>query len=178
MPVLIVLLRVGSQVSFIVSPCPRNKTFLSFSNALLVGWVAWALPTNLLMQKFPLNKYLAVNVRIHLSLGSTLLMVRADIFLGSTAHGTGCKSQLHRIGRSTYPLWRGGGYSRPSIRTDHSNMVYPCPATHENRLLVYVCDFRYSLSRRLLISGQGQRFRNRSWRFVRLWDRACKPRFL
>ncbi|KAK7021815.1 hypothetical protein VNI00_017259 [Paramarasmius palmivorus] len=27
-----------------------------------VGWLAWALPTNLLMQKFPLNKYLAANI--------------------------------------------------------------------------------------------------------------------
>ncbi len=36
--------------------------FFTFHAA--VGWLAWALPTNLLMQKFPLNKYLAANVNI------------------------------------------------------------------------------------------------------------------
>ncbi|KAJ7460643.1 MFS general substrate transporter [Mycena latifolia] len=32
------------------------------SSLFYFGWVAWALPTNLLMQKFPLNKYLAINI--------------------------------------------------------------------------------------------------------------------
>ncbi|KAG7096489.1 hypothetical protein E1B28_003919 [Marasmius oreades] len=32
------------------------------SSLFYFGWLAWALPTNLLMQKFPLNKYLAVNI--------------------------------------------------------------------------------------------------------------------
>ncbi|KAJ7924133.1 major facilitator superfamily domain-containing protein [Mycena leptocephala] len=32
------------------------------SSLFYFGWVAWALPTNLLMQKFPLNKYLAFNI--------------------------------------------------------------------------------------------------------------------
>jgi MFS family permease len=32
------------------------------SSIFYFGWLAWALPTNLLMQKFPLNKYLAFNI--------------------------------------------------------------------------------------------------------------------
>ncbi|TFK46759.1 MFS general substrate transporter [Heliocybe sulcata] len=32
------------------------------SSLFYFGWLGWALPTNLLMQKFPLNKYLAVNI--------------------------------------------------------------------------------------------------------------------
>ncbi|KAJ7600577.1 MFS general substrate transporter [Mycena floridula] len=32
------------------------------SSLFYFGWLAWAMPTNLLMQKFPLNKYLAVNI--------------------------------------------------------------------------------------------------------------------
>lgn len=32
------------------------------SSLFYFGWLAWALPTNLLMQKFPLNKYLAINI--------------------------------------------------------------------------------------------------------------------
>jgi len=53
-----------------------------------VGWVAWALPTNLLMQKFPLNKYLAFNVRSsapsashHLSIPFLRMFVSIQIFL-------------------------------------------------------------------------------------------------
>ena|SRR6267154_2976432 len=37
------------------------------SSVFYFGWVGWALPTNLLMQKFPLGKYLAVNVSRSLS---------------------------------------------------------------------------------------------------------------
>ncbi|KAF9458833.1 MFS general substrate transporter [Collybia nuda] len=43
------------------------------SSLFYFGWVAWALPTNLLMQKFPLNKYLAVNIM----LWGILLMAQA-----------------------------------------------------------------------------------------------------
>ncbi|KAJ7257958.1 MFS general substrate transporter [Mycena haematopus] len=32
------------------------------SSLFYFGWLAWALPTNLMMQKFPLNKYLAANI--------------------------------------------------------------------------------------------------------------------
>ncbi|KAF9024585.1 MFS general substrate transporter [Hymenopellis radicata] len=32
------------------------------SSVFYFGWLAWALPTNFLMQKFPLNKYLAFNI--------------------------------------------------------------------------------------------------------------------
>ncbi|KAJ7230726.1 MFS general substrate transporter, partial [Mycena pura] len=32
------------------------------SSLFYFGWLAWALPTNMLMQKFPLNKYLAFNI--------------------------------------------------------------------------------------------------------------------
>ncbi|KAK0470228.1 uncharacterized protein EV420DRAFT_1258004, partial [Desarmillaria tabescens] len=32
------------------------------SSIFYFGWLTWALPTNLLMQKFPLNKYLAANI--------------------------------------------------------------------------------------------------------------------
>ncbi|KAF9268407.1 MFS general substrate transporter [Marasmius fiardii PR-910] len=43
------------------------------SSLFYFGWVAWALPTNILMQKFPLNKYLAVNI----FLWGVLLMAQA-----------------------------------------------------------------------------------------------------
>ncbi|KAJ7113689.1 MFS general substrate transporter [Mycena crocata] len=43
------------------------------SSLFYFGWVAWALPTNLLMQKFPLNKYLAFNIFIW----GALLMAQA-----------------------------------------------------------------------------------------------------
>jgi hypothetical protein len=33
------------------------------SSLFYFGWLAWAVPTNVLMQKFPLAKYLAINVR-------------------------------------------------------------------------------------------------------------------
>ncbi|KAJ7623484.1 MFS general substrate transporter [Roridomyces roridus] len=38
-----------------------------------VGWLGWAIPTNMLMQKFPLNKYLAVNIFVW----GVLLMAQA-----------------------------------------------------------------------------------------------------
>ncbi|KAJ7850067.1 MFS general substrate transporter [Mycena olivaceomarginata] len=38
-----------------------------------VGWLGWAIPTNLLMQKFPLNKYLAANIFVW----GALLMAQA-----------------------------------------------------------------------------------------------------
>ncbi|KAJ7493418.1 MFS general substrate transporter [Mycena galericulata] len=45
----------------------RRRDFLFLpqnwlSSLFYFGWLAWALPTNLLMQKFPLNKFLAVNI--------------------------------------------------------------------------------------------------------------------
>ncbi|PBL04216.1 MFS general substrate transporter [Armillaria gallica] len=43
------------------------------SSIFYFGWLAWALPTNLLMQKFPLNKYLAANI----FLWGILLMAQA-----------------------------------------------------------------------------------------------------
>lgn len=43
------------------------------SSLFYFGWVAWALPTNLLMQKFPLGKYLAINIFIW----GVLLMAQA-----------------------------------------------------------------------------------------------------
>ncbi|KAJ7849435.1 MFS general substrate transporter [Mycena leptocephala] len=43
------------------------------SSLFYFGWVAWALPTNLLMQKFPLNKYLAFNIFVW----GALLMAQA-----------------------------------------------------------------------------------------------------
>ncbi|KAJ7918787.1 MFS general substrate transporter [Mycena leptocephala] len=43
------------------------------SSLFYFGWVAWALPTNMLMQKFPLNKYLAFNIFIW----GALLMAQA-----------------------------------------------------------------------------------------------------
>ncbi|KAJ7636091.1 MFS general substrate transporter [Mycena polygramma] len=43
------------------------------SSLFYFGWLAWALPTNLLMQKFPLNKYLAFNIFIW----GALLMAQA-----------------------------------------------------------------------------------------------------
>ena len=55
--------RAGFQAFSIVRLCIQNNERTT-SKPSLVGWVAWALPTNLLMQKFPLNKYLAINVRL------------------------------------------------------------------------------------------------------------------
>ncbi|KAJ7173761.1 MFS general substrate transporter [Mycena filopes] len=43
------------------------------SSLFYFGWLGWALPTNLLMQKFPLNKYLAFNIFIW----GALLMAQA-----------------------------------------------------------------------------------------------------
>jgi MFS family permease len=43
------------------------------SSLFYFGWLAWALPTNMLMQKFPLNKYLAFNI----FLWGVLLMAQA-----------------------------------------------------------------------------------------------------
>ncbi|KAJ3789806.1 MFS general substrate transporter [Lentinula aff. detonsa] len=43
------------------------------SSLFYFGWLGWALPTNLLMQKFPLNKYLAFNI----FLWGVLLMAQA-----------------------------------------------------------------------------------------------------
>ncbi|KAK1234924.1 hypothetical protein PQX77_001865 [Marasmius sp. AFHP31] len=43
------------------------------SSLFYFGWLAWAFPTNLLMQKFPVNKYLAVNI----FLWGVLLMAQA-----------------------------------------------------------------------------------------------------
>ncbi|KAH8824645.1 MFS general substrate transporter [Flagelloscypha sp. PMI_526] len=43
------------------------------SSLFYFGWLAWALPANILMQKFPLNKYLAVNI----FLWGALLMCQA-----------------------------------------------------------------------------------------------------
>ncbi|KAK7031408.1 MFS general substrate transporter [Favolaschia claudopus] len=43
------------------------------SSLFYFGWVAWAFPTNLLMQKFPLNKYLAANIFVW----GALLMAQA-----------------------------------------------------------------------------------------------------
>ncbi|KAK1224120.1 hypothetical protein PQX77_012979 [Marasmius sp. AFHP31] len=51
-----------------------GKTEYSWLSSLFYfGWVAWAFPTNLLMQKFPVNKYLAVNI----FLWGVLLMAQA-----------------------------------------------------------------------------------------------------
>ena len=51
------------------APFAESRTNSSIQNWLsslfYFGWVAWALPTNLLMQKFPLGKYLAVNASLH-----------------------------------------------------------------------------------------------------------------
>ncbi|KAJ7743088.1 MFS general substrate transporter [Mycena metata] len=43
------------------------------SSLFYFGWLGWALPTNLLMQKYPLNKYLAFNI----FLWGALLMAQA-----------------------------------------------------------------------------------------------------
>ncbi|KAJ7132142.1 MFS general substrate transporter [Mycena epipterygia] len=53
--------------------CARATSPWAILIFLEVGWVAWALPTNLLMQKFPLNKYLAFNI----FLWGALLMAQA-----------------------------------------------------------------------------------------------------
>ncbi|KAJ6496763.1 MFS general substrate transporter [Mycena vulgaris] len=50
---------------------PSEYSWLS--SLFYFGWVAWAIPTNLLMQKFPLNKYLAANIFVW----GALLMAQA-----------------------------------------------------------------------------------------------------
>jgi hypothetical protein len=35
-----------------------------------IGWLVWAIPGNLLLAKFPLSKYLAINVGNHFHLNS------------------------------------------------------------------------------------------------------------
>ncbi|KAJ6485862.1 MFS general substrate transporter [Mycena sanguinolenta] len=77
----------------IIAVLPSDKTTLSYaaifdvkkdlnlgtsqyswlSSLFYFGWLAWALPTNLMMQKFPLNKYLAANI----ALWGILLMAQA-----------------------------------------------------------------------------------------------------
>lgn len=39
-----------------------NSEYSWLGSLFYFGWLAWAIPTNLLMAKFPLAKYLAVNV--------------------------------------------------------------------------------------------------------------------
>ncbi|EJD50788.1 MFS general substrate transporter [Auricularia subglabra TFB-10046 SS5] len=51
-----------------------KKTEYSWLSSLFYfGWLAWAFPANILMQKFPVNKYLAVNI----FLWGALLMAQA-----------------------------------------------------------------------------------------------------
>ena len=40
----------------------KGTNYSTLSSIFYVGWLAWALPGNLLLPKFPLSKYLAVNV--------------------------------------------------------------------------------------------------------------------
>ncbi|KAL1683548.1 major facilitator superfamily domain-containing protein [Schizophyllum commune] len=40
----------------------NGEEYSWLSSLFYFGWLAWALPTNLLMQKFPINKYLAFNI--------------------------------------------------------------------------------------------------------------------
>lgn len=55
---------VSAQVPFAESwTNPSIQNWLS--SLFYFGWVAWALPTNLLMQKFPLGKYLAINASLY-----------------------------------------------------------------------------------------------------------------
>ncbi|KAH7098978.1 MFS general substrate transporter [Auriculariales sp. MPI-PUGE-AT-0066] len=50
-----------------------GKEYSWLSSLFYFGWVAWAVPANLLMQKFPLNKYLSINI----FLWGVLLMAQA-----------------------------------------------------------------------------------------------------
>lgn len=40
----------------------KGTQYSTLSSIFYVGWLVWAIPGNLLMAKFPLSKYLAVNV--------------------------------------------------------------------------------------------------------------------
>ncbi|KAJ6480896.1 MFS general substrate transporter, partial [Mycena sanguinolenta] len=51
----------------------RTSQYSWLSSLFFFGWLAWALPTNMMMQKFPLNKYLAANI----ALWGILLMSQA-----------------------------------------------------------------------------------------------------
>lgn len=68
---------------------------------LQVGWLFWALPGNLLMQKFPLNKYLAVNMSGGVDPLAGLHRC-PDLHMGRFAHGTSCEPQLYRTGNLAY----------------------------------------------------------------------------
>jgi hypothetical protein len=37
--------------------------YSTLSSIFYVGWLVWAIPGNLLLPKFPVSKYLAINVR-------------------------------------------------------------------------------------------------------------------
>jgi hypothetical protein len=40
----------------------KGTQYSTLSSIFYVGWLIWALPGNLLMAKFPLSKYLGINV--------------------------------------------------------------------------------------------------------------------
>ncbi|TRM57590.1 major facilitator superfamily domain-containing protein [Schizophyllum amplum] len=69
--------RIERKIDLLIMPCLAvcYATTLSYAaifgikddlhlngEQYVLGWLAWALPTNLLMQKFPINKYLAFNI--------------------------------------------------------------------------------------------------------------------
>ncbi|KAJ8085798.1 hypothetical protein PM082_004616 [Marasmius tenuissimus] len=56
--------RIERKVDLLIIPALAVCYMSWLSSLFYFGWVAWAFPTNLLMQKFPVNKYLAVNARI------------------------------------------------------------------------------------------------------------------
>jgi len=41
-----------------------GTNYSTLSSIFYVGWLIWALPGNLLMAKFPLSKYLGINVSL------------------------------------------------------------------------------------------------------------------
>lgn len=45
----------------------EGTNYSTLSSIFYVGWLLWALPGNLLMAKFPLSKYLGLNVREQLN---------------------------------------------------------------------------------------------------------------
>ncbi len=107
------------------------RTFSIFVRALIgfpVGWLFWAFPTNLLMQKFPIAKYLAVNVcSLSRYIFSNPIMTSgflADLLLGRASHGASSSEGLQGHDDSAHPLRRGRIYGRSCICSDHRAVVY------------------------------------------------------
>lgn len=67
--------------------------YSTLSSIFYVGWLVWAIPGNLLLPKFPVSKYLAINVR-------SITVEDAD-----SRSFYGVYSLLRREERGTMEIW-------------------------------------------------------------------------